>query len=243
MKYKLQLIAVLSSFLFTVENVHAEVKIIQVKGNVLVRFGLEESWQQAQVGIILKDIDSIFSAENAFVILEMSDGTCFKLGSNAILDISDIRKIQQRELFMYLMSQKIDRIDVQDENVKVKVGNVSVVHGHRKRLPEYVETDSMKVDWYPFELNGALALFDQQYFPNTVIKLIKIQNKYGSERDAGKIDYYIAKSFEKLNDSAQARDAYQRALKEVNHKNIQSSTADHAWITDAKNALRRLNEN
>ncbi len=204
----------------------------------MVRFGLDESWQDAQIGAILKNIDTIMSAENGFVVLELEDGTQFDLGSNAILDIADIRIIHQRELFMFLMSQKIDNLEPGKEGTKVKVGNVSVVHGQSKESDKTVGVETEQEDWYPFEINGALALYDHKYYPNTIIKCLKIQNKYGQERDEGKIDYYIAKSFEELNDPGQARDAYKRALEEVK----QSDVSDQPWVGDARKSLKRLDQ-
>jgi hypothetical protein len=224
-----------------VSGLEADVKIVEVKGNVMVRFGIEESWEKAQIGSILKNIDSILSGEDGQVILELEDRTQFKLGANAVLDIADIRTIQQRELFMYLMSQKIDKLETPNENTPVKVGNVSIVHGDSKQVQKSVEADSVKEDWYPFEINGALALYDHHYYPNTIIKFIKIQNKYDPSRDGGKIDYYIGKSFEAIDDGAQARDAYQRALDE--YKQVKEpSSKEQAWVTDARNALQRLNQ-
>jgi hypothetical protein len=175
------------------------------------------------------------------VTLELEDGMRFKLGANAVLDVDDIRKIQQRELFMYLMSQKIDHLDVKDENTPVKVGNVSIVHGDSKQVQNSVDSDSKKEDWYILEINGAMALYDQQYFPNTIIKFIKIQNKYDPEWDMGKIDYYIGKSFEALNDQGQAQDAFKRALDEYNQtKEVLSK--EQAWVSDARETLSKLNQ-
>jgi hypothetical protein len=224
-----------------VNGLQADVKIIEAKGNVMVRFGIEESWQKAQIGSILKNIDSILSGEDGSVVLELAGGLKFKMGSNTILDIADIREIQQRELFMYLMSQKIDKLETPDGNTPVKVGNVSIVHGDSKQVEKPIESTSEQEDWYPFEINGALALYDHQYYPNTIIKCIKIQNKYDPGRDKGKIDYYIAKSFEGLNDSAQARDAYQKALDEYNEFKDPPSK-EQSWVADAREALKQLNQ-
>ena len=239
MYYRTFLLVILMIVVMVVSGLQADVKIVEAKGNVMVRFGIEESWHIAKIGSILKNIDSIFSGEDGEVILELEGGIQFKLGSNSILDIADIREIQQRELFMYLMSQKIDKLETQDGNTPVKVGNVSIVHGESKQIQKSNKADNDKEDWYPFEINGALALFDHHYYPNTIIKCIKIQNKYDPNRDGGKIDYYIGKSFESLDDRAQARDAYQRALDEYNQVKDLSST-EQSWVADAREALQRL---
>jgi hypothetical protein len=224
-----------------VNSLQADVKIVEAKGNVMVRFGIEESWQKAQIGSILKNIDSILSGEDGQVVLELEGGIQFKLSSNSILDIADIREIQQRELFMYLMSQKIDQLETPDENAPLKVGNVSIVHGDSKQVQNSVEDKSSKQDWYLYEINGALALYDHHYYPNTIIKFMKIQNKYDPDRDGGKIDYYIGKSFEALDDGAQARDAYQQALDEYKQFK-EPSSKEEAWISDARTSLKRLDQ-
>ena len=98
MYHKNLLILILMIVGLVVNGLKADVKIIEVKGSVMVRFGIEESWQKIQVGSILKNIDSILSGEDGSVILELENGIMFKLGSNSVLDIADIREIQQREL-------------------------------------------------------------------------------------------------------------------------------------------------
>jgi TolA-binding protein len=223
------------------KSLQADVTIIEAKGKIMVRFGIEESWQKAQIGSTLKDIDSILSGEDGRVTLQLVDGSRFDLGSNAVLDIADIREIQQRELFMYLMSQKIDKLETPNDNPQMQVGNVSIIHGAAKQVKKTAENDTAREDWYPYEINGALALYNHNYFPNTIIKFIKIQNKYNSDRDNGKIDYYIGKSFEALNDMAQARDAYQRALDKYKKSN-DSPSQEHAWVSEARLSLERLNQ-
>jgi len=224
-----------------INSLKADVKIVEVKGDVRVRFGIEESWHKAQIGSILKNIDSILSGENGRIVLELENGTHFKLGSNAILDIADIREIQQRELFMYLMSQKIDKLETKDDNTPVKVGNVSIVHGDSKQENSTVNSISEQEDWYLLEINGALALYDHNFYPNTIIKFLKIQNKYDSIRDKGQIEYHIGKSFEALKDQGQAKDAYKRALDEYKSTRDPSSN-EQVWVADARNALNRLNQ-
>lgn len=239
MNNKNLLIVILIIVGMVVNGLQADVKIIETKGNVMVRYGIEESWNKAKIGSILKNIDSILSGEDGEVNLELEDGTQFKLGVNAVLDIGDIREIQERELFMYLMSQKIDQLDTKNENTPVKVGNVSIVHGDSKQESNMAKSDSDQQDWYLLEINGAMALYDHNYYPNTIIKFIKIQNKFDPSRDMGRVDYYIGKSFEALNDQGQAQDAYKCALDEYKRMKDPSSK-EQSWVADARDSFNRL---
>ncbi len=185
------------------------VKIIHLEGNVKIRYGLEENWKSASVGILLKDIDTILTGENSEVVLKYENGNTFQLGSNAMLDIGDLRKIYEKELFLYLMSKKVEQIETNDEKTPLRVGNVSVVHGESKSLADSSKQTTVKPDWAEWEINGALSLFIQEYFPNTIVKLHKILEKYDSYIDCGKIYFYIARSLESLDMNGQAIDTYQ----------------------------------
>src|SRR3990172_8290855 len=105
----------------------AATEIAKVTGEVKVRRGLDEKWQNAFAGMMLKNIDTILSLEGE-VVLRMDDGTTFHLGSHSILDIGDLRRITRQEMFLYLMAQKVDKIQPRGEKARLHVGNVSVVH-------------------------------------------------------------------------------------------------------------------
>jgi len=69
---------------FFTQFVNAEItpKIINTKGDVKVRFGLEEKWNKASAGNDLKEIDTILTGENGEIILQFESGKKFILGSN-----------------------------------------------------------------------------------------------------------------------------------------------------------------
>ena len=85
-----------------------------------VRRGLEETWKTASREMMLKDIDTIRVGENAEVVLELSDNATFTLGSNSILDIGDLRRITKREMFLYIMALKIEKIDRPKKDDKIQ---------------------------------------------------------------------------------------------------------------------------
>jgi len=230
------------SILFT-QFVNAEItaKIIDTKGDVKVRFGLEEKWTKASAGIDLKEIDTILTGENGEIILQFKSGKKFILGRNSILDIGDLREIQEKELFLYLMSKKVEKFEPRGERTKLRVGNISSVYGEDKSKSDSIKTDKSKKSISGKEVNGAVALFVQKYYTNTLYKLHNLLDKYKSSINLGKVNYYIAKAFEALDKKGQAMEAYQRVID--NYKNQTAlSNEDSVYLSDSKNAIIKLKQ-
>ena len=85
------------------------------------------------------------------LILVNQEGQRFTLDANSILDISDLRKIQERELFLYLMTQKVDKLKIQEKSTKIRIGNVSVVHGNSKQEKAISESIAKIVETLPVQ--------------------------------------------------------------------------------------------
>ena len=79
--------------------------------------------------------------------------------------------IDQQELFLFLMSKKIRKIEKLNSNNRLKIGNVSVVHGNSKVQSDSSENKRIVSNWSKQETNGAVSLFVQKFYPNTIIKL------------------------------------------------------------------------
>lgn len=204
------------------------VKIISLSGEVKVRRGVEETWHLAAAGMRLEEIDTILTGEASAVVLETPDGATFRLSNYAILDIADLRKITEREMFLYLMSNKVNQIPARQEKTRLRIGNVSTVHGEPKagssrRAAEKDESQS----WIQ-ETNGAKALYDQHYYPNAVVKLHKILAKYSSIEGCGEIHFYLGKAFEALSKPGQAGDAYKIVLERLCDDDASKQRADEA---------------
>jgi hypothetical protein len=216
-----------------------DVKITAMKGDVRIRIGFEESWQKAKIGMVLKNLDTIYSGENSYVILLNQDGQQFTLEANAILDISDLRKIQERELFLFLMTQKVDQIDSKETDSKIRIGNVSVVHGESKEGGPKKDESQPDTDWYTLEMNGAGALIEHSYYPNAIIKLHQIKNRYGEKKDQGFASFWIGRSFEAMQNNGQAMDSYQMAIKQFQQYNPDAQSQPE-WVKEAEVAIERI---
>ncbi len=209
------------------------VKIISLSGEVKVRRGVEETWHLAAAGMMLEEIDTILTGEASAVVLETPDGATFRLSNYAILDIADLRKITEREMFLYLMSNKVNQIPARQEKTRLRIGNVSVIHGG-KAEPTHRATEDESQIWIQ-ESNGAKALYDQHYYPNAVVKLHKILAKYPGLEDCGEIHFYLGKAFEALSKPGQAGDAYKIVLARLCDDDTSKQRAD-----EAREAIERL---
>lgn len=213
----------------------APIKIISVSGDVKIRRGVEENWQRAVAGMLLEAVDTILTGEAATVTLEIQDGATFRLGSFAILDVADLRKITEREMFLYLMSQKVNQIPARPEKAKLRVGNVSVIHGASQ-----AETGSNKSaanatqNWKP-ESNGAQALYEQGYYPNAVVKLHKVLAKYPGLEECGEVHFNLGQAFEALHKPGQAIEAYKTVLERLCANDASKQRAE-----EARRAIARL---
>jgi tetratricopeptide (TPR) repeat protein len=214
-------------------------KIVGISGVVMVRFGLEEEWKPASIGIQLKEIDTILTGENSETVIQLADGTIFNLRSNSVLDLGDLRKIYEKELFLFLMSQKVGQIESPQEKTPLRIGNVSVVHGASKVTADSTISQSPDSTWSVREINGAFSLYLQEFYSNAVVKFHKILQKYESFVDSGMIYFYIARSLEKLNLNGQAIDAYQFVVD--SYKNDETKNGKSAeWIKESQKSIERL---
>jgi len=217
----------------------ASVKVTAISGEIKVRCGLDETWKPARTGMLLEDVDTILSGEASRVVLTLPEGVRFSLNSNTILDIGDLRKITERELFLYLTSRKVNRIERSGRDVKIHIENVSVVRGERKEIP----SDGVKnglANMRQFETNGARAMYRQGLFPNAIIKLYTIISKYPEKKNHIEIYYLLGQSFEKVSEPGRALDAYQSALKITEDDNISVSGSLVGRISNAVERLKTL---
>jgi TolA-binding protein len=216
--------------------------IIKLNGDVKIRRGMEENWENAQMGQELDDIDTILSLEGN-VVLEIRENLTFTMGSNTMLDIGDLRRIQEQELFLYLMEKKLDQIKPRTKKTPLRIGNISAVHGLKAGnlpQPEKSQSDDAQ-DWWRKETNGAQALLNQKYYPNTIVKTHKILTKYPEIDDCGEVHFYLARSLEAIGKTGQAIEAYQTVIKRCREKDCKSATAQER-LRAAKSTVKRLKQ-
>ena len=230
---KMKIFNTLLLSLILMANAFAAVEIESMRGEVQVRHGLDEHWNDAQKGMQLEDIDTIQTGEGT-VVLKRQDGSLFTMGSLSILDISDLRTISRQEMFVFLMSQKVQRMKPRQQPSTLNTPNVTSVHGDKKSSQERTKKGSDVQGWQR-ELNAAKAMYDQEFYTNSVVKLHKALRRHASANDCGEINLYLGKSFEELDEKGQAIDNYQFAAEKA-------QSCNEEIAEDAQNAVRRLSK-
>jgi tetratricopeptide (TPR) repeat protein len=114
-----------------------------------------------------------------------------------------------------------------------------VVHGESKVASEDVSDKNLKIDFMLQEKNGARALYEQQLYPNSIIKYHKILDKYEAEEECGEIHFYLGKSFEALSQIGQAVDAYEQAIHQLQQPDCDNPNAEK-WSAEAQQAIEKL---
>ncbi len=211
-----------------------EAEIVRISGEVTVRRGVEESWQPLSLGILIKDVDTILTGEKGEVVLELEDGQTFTLGPNSILDIADLRRITERQLFLYLVKEKMSRVEKHNQKTELRLGKVSVVHGENRDTAAVDSSYLPAESWTPV-INGALALYRQEYYRNAIIKLNKILDGGLPEERQCEVYSYLGRSFEAINKPGQAIDAYQIVVNDCGEEHT-------AWIESARESIDRLEQ-
>ncbi len=213
-------------------------KIVRLRGEVQVRRGVEEKWQTATSGMLLEEIDTIMTLEGGEVELELGNRVTFRLGSNAILDIADLREITERELFLLLMSQKVGKLSPRPEKIPLRIGEVSAVRGSPFKSADSVSSHAAAALWR-MEANAAQALQAQNFLPNAALKLHRLKGKFPQRQDCGEVSFALARAFEALRQPGRARDEYQATLDECRKQSCEDAAAQNR-LAEAHTALRRL---
>ena len=216
-------------------SLSADVRIKAISGDVQVRRAIQETWQQARKDDVLKETDTILTGAQSHADIILENGKVVQLKSETMLDIIDLRNITDQELFVYLMSLKVKKIKSTDANKKIRIGNVSVIHGASKSRTGTTAEEPVDSNRSLQERNGADALYTNALYPNAIIKLHKLLVKYSHLDDCGELHYYLAKSFQAIQKKGQAMDAYRIAIDKNSADSCQSE-----WYQDALNSLDQL---
>lgn len=225
---KKQLLIILILLFLNQSRAISQVKIVRVSGDVRVRWGIEESWNKAFVGMVLRPEDSIQTGNSGMAVLQLKAGTELKMTSNAYIDIVECRQITEKQFFLALMSEKVMNLEKQDK-LRLKIGDVTVIHGADRR-PDSARYEALPDELWRLELAGAEILDHHNLSMNAILKMKKIVRQYDPD-DGGEIQLKMGTIFQKLGYSGHAQEAFQRVLE---------ADSDQRWKNLAASKIQSL---
>jgi len=212
-------------------------RILSLQGSVQIRRSLEENWRLAAAGMPLEAGDTILTGENSEAQLRTADGALLRLGAQVILDVADLKRLSEREMFLWLISEKIDRLPQRQEKTPLRFGQITSVHGEEKGRPAPIPGE--RAQRWRAEVNGLLVLLVNAYSTNAVVKCHKILRRYPEQEDCGEVHFYLGQTLESLGQAGQAAEAYQEAAQRVQSGGC-SSPAAAERSQKVRESLQRL---
>ena len=188
----------------------AEIIVNQVKGDVEVRSGMEETWNPVAKGDKLKPHDSMKTGKKGSAVLLVTSekgGKPVKLNlpSDVILDLSDIRKLTRDELILKLTMEKVNASPYDWKEDDLQVPNATVVHGERKNSEAAGEQDEQTA---LLRMNGTKVLFRNGYFSTCALRGLSLLERFPSLGETFENRYMVAESLERSDLRGEALNEY-----------------------------------
>jgi len=171
----------------------AEIKVMRLQGNVLMRHKTERNWETVLPGMILEKQDCIRSLEDSRAEIKVSPGKVFHLPANAMVDVVEIKPYSNSELLLILTALEISRLPAQQRTLEQPSG-AFVIHGRQSTSDDSVRS----VPYLKFELNGLNALMDQSFWHGVILKIFKLQ-KFGKLVNQEQLQYQLILAYFQLN--------------------------------------------
>ena len=214
-------------------RVSADVKVVSLKGSVLVRHGMEENWKPIAAGGVLKPEDSIQLEKKSSATVLLDGKTKLILPELVIIDISDLRNLSQEEFLLKLSMEQIRSIPDREGRDELNIPRTTTIHGAnrlRTSTSDLVNSESgMK------QLNGTKVLYEHGYYETCVLKTKQI---FRTNPDLAKtIDMrlMIAGSFEMMNLYGEALTEYSN----ISHESL--SQLQRSFVEQKIESLKNRN--
>lgn len=197
-------------FAITVTSV-AQIKLLAMKGDVTVRHGASESWQQVAVGDVLKPDDSMKLGKKSSATIMVEKGKIITAPEQVIVDVSDLRNLTQEEFLLKLAMEQVRSVQLPEKDDKINIPRTTTVHGSQKDL---VTLASKNPEVGVYQLNGTKILFDNGYNATGVLKTKQVYRLYPALSKQIENRVLVATAFERLNLFRDALGEYRALLKE-----------------------------
>ncbi|TAK55133.1 MAG: hypothetical protein EPO24_12480 [Bacteroidetes bacterium] len=190
----------------------SQIKVHSVKGEVLVRHGASETWQQVAVGDILKPDDSMKSGKNSSATIVMSNGKKITVPDQVIVDVSDLRDLTQEEFLLKLAMEDVRSAPLPENDGNINIPRTTTTRGIEKGISASLANNP---ELGALHLNGTTVLFENGYNATGVLKTKQVYRLYPALSKQVENRMMVASAFEKLELTRDALSEYRNLLKET----------------------------
>jgi len=204
--------SIIALLLMTGMLAQADMKIMNIQGDVKVRHGAEEAWVSVAAGDIVKPEDSMRSGRGSSVVLLVDGATQLTLPELVIVDCSDLRTLTQEELLLKLAMEGIRSLPQQKHDGGMSVPRTTTVHGARAEASAPLQPGSK--DGYILQLNGTKVLHRNGFYATMVLRAKEVLRLSPSLRTRYDVRLLVADAFEKMKLNGEALMEYRGLAKE-----------------------------
>ncbi len=155
-----------------------EITVQRVQGDVQVRQGVSEIWHQVAAGDVLKPDDTMKTGPKGSAVILVPVAPAQKssrrltLPPEVMVDLSDVRELNQEELMLKLAMEKVRSSSYQPTNNDLKFPNAAVVHGTNKANGSGLTENEAAVGI--LQLNGTRVLYENGFYSTCALKALEV---------------------------------------------------------------------
>jgi hypothetical protein len=209
------------------ESSLCQAKIVDVRGDVQVRHGVDQQWERVGVGDILKPEDSMMSGKRSRATI-LVDGRRIVIPEEVIVDVSDFRSLTQEELLLRLALERFRAVPPKDENIIIP--QTTVTRGSERNSQVL---RPLSADMGLLQLNGVRVLYSDGFYATCVLKAKEVFRNYPELNSKIEFRLMVASALEKENLTGEALAEYSSLASET------LSPKDRAVVEERQARLKK----
>lgn len=176
-------------------SVSAQFKIVFIKGEIKVRYGMNEQWQDLKSDAILKLEDAISVGKKSSVVIQVSEDKKILIPEQSIIELSDLRRLTKEDLLLKLAMDKILTVPPQQRKYDLMPAPAAVIHGENKNVVNLGDKktfeSAMKI------LKGARVLYEHNFYGTCALRIKEVFRLYPDVQNEYEYKLIAARSLEK----------------------------------------------
>jgi len=207
----------------------AQMKAVDVKGDVRVRHGVDRDWEPIRSGRDLKPEDTMMLGKRAHASVLLDGNKRVLIPENTVVDLLDFRVLSHQDLLLRLAMERIRAVPAQNDG-NLEVPQTTVSHGAEQPQPP---EEARSLEFGRLQLNGTRVLYKNGFYGTCAVKTKEILRLYPElSHDTG-LRLMIAAALEKENLHGEALTEYASLAKD------DLSPRDRSFVNERMKKLRK----